>query len=550
VGIAASALAVGESATLSGPAASSLCVQGSTGAEFVAVPVFTPMDGSLISVTFNPVANASAAGPPSPNVQTSVMASPRLRAAMNSGGRELTRDVAWEARFRERARHELRPKLASMRSLPRRAGSGLRGNISAAAAVAVGDQITLNVNVDSACRNPDNHIATVKAVSDNAIVVEDNADPAGFTAPDYQFFAAAFDTLVFPVDTTNFGVPSDLDKNGKVILFFTTTVNKLTPSGSPSGFVAGFFYGRDLIPKNDPKLGFTCTGSNEAEIFYLLAPDPQGTINKNVRSTSLVRRITVGTVAHEFQHLINFAQHWISPVVFTDFESSFLDEGLAHEAEELVFYRAGGLTPKRNLDVSAIGGLPASDAFFAYQNQNAVRFREFLKSPSDNTPYAPDNVVEGSLAARGGSWSFLRYAADRKGTAEKAIWRQLVSPSSNVQGLANLKVVFGADIGAQVRDWAVANYVDDRVGTSRAEFKHPSWNTASIETFVNGNPGTTFPLETLPLVNSPVAVTLVDGGAAYLRFGVGAGSVGGATVTTSTAGALPASFSITVVRTK
>jgi hypothetical protein len=324
--------------------------------------------------------------------------------------------------------------------------------------------------------------------------------------------------------------------------------------------VGGFFYGRDEFYKADTLgQGGACPGSNQGELFYLLAPDPTGLTNDHQWSVSKVKGITLGTVAHEFQHLINFGSHlWINPVIFNNFEETFLDEGLAHVAEELNYYAATHQNPRSNIDATGLVGDLTS--YNAFGNQNAVRFREYLKNPDKYPPYSV--LADTSLAVRGGIWSLLRYSTDQKSasTPEKNIWYNLVNPQAlgsdgfGVTGIENLQAVFGSDFVAKtVRNWAIANYMDDVPATSSIPaYQHLSWNTRSVETYVNGTstvPGTTFPLKTINLTGTfPRSVTVADGGAAYLRFGVNGGSVGGGTVTSSAA--LPSTFSITVIRTK
>lgn len=556
-------LAVGESATLTGALASQICVNGAVGAEFVAIPffatgsggsgsgskLFTPAPG--LSITLSPIANTTVSGPPSPSVSSNS----RLRTStVAAEERGLRRDVAWEARFRERVRRQFGPLIESARRARRSASAGALRNISISPDVVIGASMQLNVDLDHTCDSVTLVSATVKAVSTRAIVVSDDRNPAnGFTSDDFQSFAATFDAQAWPVDTDNFGVPTDIDGNSRVILFFTRAVNELTPANQNS-FVGGFFFGRDLYKKTDKCGGANrfVVGSNEAEMFYLLAPDPDGTINKNVRSTSFVKSITAGTVAHEFQHLINFGRHFsdLNPTLFSQFEEPFLDEGLSHVAEELNYYAASGLGPRSNLDAATVTS--SADAYQAFARQNALRFREYLRNPDLYPPYSV--LADTSLAVRGAIWSFLRYATDiRTSTAaEKTTWFQLANPTSDVAGINNLKAVFGADLLLQIRDWAVSNYLDDALAVSiPRKFQQLSWNVRSVETFVNGansQNGTTFPLKTLTLASAPLALSLSDGGAAYLRFGVSNGSRGGATVTSSSA--LPSTFSITVIRTR
>jgi hypothetical protein len=567
-------LTVGQARTFTGAAAGQICVTGALGAEFVAIPFYATGNGGsgsgsgsfsaapTLQLTMSPGVNTTVTGPPTPNVSSSSLGRASVSA---TGERVLNRDVAWEAKFRSRVRREFSPMISAARKNARQSvrGSGARLNLgfSAATVPAVGSTMQLNVNVDASCATPANASqtvrlvnATVKAVSTHAIVVDDTRNPTGgFTDADFQSFAATFDAQVWAVDSTNFGAPTDIDDNGnRVIIFFTRAVNELTPANS-SSFVGGFFFGRDLFQKTDPcdDAGAQhVVGSNQAEMFYMLTPDPNGAVNNNIRATSFVKSITIGTIAHEFQHLINFGRHLITnPVVFSAFEVPFLDEGLAHMAEELNYYAATGRNPRTNLDAATATNTPGGE-WAAFGQQNAVRFREYLKNPDRYPPYSV--LADTSLAVRGGIWSFLRYATDRRSSSvpDKTTMFQLVNPTSDVNGIANLSAVFGSDVLLQMRDWAVSNYVDDLTGVT-AFFQQPSWNSRSVETFVNNGGfvnGTTFPLKVQSLVSLPILVTLADGGAAYLRFGVGNGSIGGATVTAS--GTLPQTLSITVVRTK
>src|SRR5256714_7395126 len=213
----------------------------------------------------------------------------------------------------------------------------------------IGELLKLNTNSSSACSNAFMRTGRVVAITDRAIVVADTANPTdGFTTADYQSFGAAFDTLVYPVDTVNFGGPTDVDKNQRVILFFTRAVNELTPP-SVNYYVGGFFFSRDLFPTTQNNGVAGCATSNFAEMFYMLAPDPAGIINGNTRTIDFVKSVTVATLAHEFQHLINASRHLYVNLGSSAFEDTFLDEGLAHVAEELAFYRSSGLSPRQNI---------------------------------------------------------------------------------------------------------------------------------------------------------------------------------------------------------
>jgi hypothetical protein len=109
----------------------------------------------------------------------------------------------------------------------------------------------------------------------------------------------AFDTLVAPVNELAFGTPTDIDHNGRVVIFFTRAVNELTPSGA-AFYYGGFFHPRDLLPRRRDGVTY-CEGSNEGEMFYMFVPDPDGVVNGNIRRRGFVDSVTVGTIAHEYE---------------------------------------------------------------------------------------------------------------------------------------------------------------------------------------------------------------------------------------------------------
>lgn len=275
--------------------------------------------------------------------------------------------------------------------------------------------VSFNVNAEQACTSPELVNARLEATSAHLLIYADLGNPPnGFTTADYQEFAATFESLVWPVLTENFGVPTDIDNNGRVIALFTKAVNKLTQPNQ-TGVVGGFFFGRDLFPKTATTALQACPASNFAEMFYLLVPDPTGSIGpgNHVRITRDVKRITTGVIGHEMQHLINSSRRLYintSPTISWP-ETIYMEEGLSHIAEELLFYEStGGLAaPRMNLGDEIIDGGVRQAAFNLYMISNAGRKSRYLKSPNDNAPYRKTDNLE----TRGAAWSFLRYLADR-----------------------------------------------------------------------------------------------------------------------------------------
>jgi hypothetical protein len=533
-GSSAFSLAVGEAALLSGTDASEFCLQGTaTGAEFVAVPFFSDFTGSLLRISIS-------TGNTTTSVLPTRLVEPHFQVLRPTRSGGLRKDDAFELELRERSLRELTPLIPIARTI-RRANASRSSQ--AVAIPQIGELINLNTNSSSACANANVKAGRVVAISNRAIVVSDTTNPAnGFTTQDYQFFAATFDTLVYPVDSLNFGAPTDVDNNQHVILFFTRAVNELTPPAQ-SFYVGGFFFSRDLFPTAATTGVQACAASNFAEMFYLLVPDPDGIVNQNVRTADFVRSATVGTLAHEFQHIINASRH-LYVNASSVFEDSFLDEGLAHEAEELVFYRASGLAPAQNISYADIQSSQKTQvAFDGFGSANFRRFREYLTNTLTNSPYANNS----NITTRGAIWSFLRYAADRRGGTESQMWFQLVNPPSGVHGLSNLTHAITTDLSAWVRDWSVANYADDFVPGVASVDAHPSWNVRSMISGVNEGK---WALATQQLDTTGItSVGITDGSAAYLRFGIAANAIGGGRVA-ARAGPVPPGFALSIVRTK
>jgi hypothetical protein len=221
----------------------------------------------------------------------------------------------------------------------------------------------------------------------------------------------------------------------------------------------------------------------------------------------------------------------------TDFEETWLDEGLSHVAEELLFLAKTGLEPRANIDATLLRtSATYVDAFNDEAISNFSRLGKYLAAPTSNSPFADND----DLATRGATWSFLRYAADHTGSGDGTTWYQLVNSTST--GLTNLTQTFGANLTTLARDWATSVLADDITSTD-ARFQQPTWNMRSIFGALQSNG--TYPLSTTTLGSSGATVSVSGGSAAYLRFGVAAGQT--ATIQWST---LPSNMQLTLIRTR
>lgn len=514
------------------------CVHASTdGAEYAIIPYYDP---GVPSATTQVEVRGQGVVPlslPAAMLRPSTTLQPRLPT--------LVPDDQFESRLRDRERAEAAPRLESARSWFRARRDVIRAQPAVGAVVpTVGDIMKLNVNATSFCDNADLRTGRVMAITDKAIVVADTANPAGgFTDAEYQSIGVTFDTLVDPVDRGAFGTSTDIDNNGHIILFFTRAVNELTSSGSNS-VVLGYFFQRDLFPKTASP--GPCPGSNVAEMFYLLVPDSAGVVNNNKRSKSQVISFTNGTVAHEYQHLINASRRMYVNGVGTNFEEKWLDEGLAHTAEELNFWRASGRSPRTNIDASMFSDPKALAAYSTFEVNNFRRYQTYLSRTETQAPVGFD-ANDDDLQTRGAIWNFLRFAADRlPDGSENAFWFNLVN--SKTSGIANLTSALGTAPSPILRDWAISVFMDDNAANVDPRYQQPSWNLRSVMT---GN-GTSlpFPLATRTLSDGVAnTVPMAGGGVAFLRFSVASGQDALLTVTSS-GQLLPSTVQLAVVRVR
>ena len=163
-------------------------------------------------------------------------------------------------------------------------------------------------------------IAATQISSNNrAIAYIDNGLPVSeknITTTNIQAMMDRFSSATYPAVTQLFGAPSDIDNDGKVIFLFTHWVDRV-------GGIAGFYASSALFSKTQGGDG------NLADMMFISPTQDLATYES--------------LLAHEFQHLINFNQHFL--LRNGDAESSWLNEGLSHVTEDLVGGHIAGGNP-------------------------------------------------------------------------------------------------------------------------------------------------------------------------------------------------------------
>jgi hypothetical protein len=332
--------------------------------------------------------------------------------------------------------------------------------ISAAIAVE-GDTVVIRVpdiNAANLCTTGYKAIrAVVKKTTTHATIILDVTAPVpGFTASDFTEIGNEFESLIYPTDTAYFGKETDRNTDGRVTILYTPEVNRATAAGS-SAFIAGFFWGGDLVKKTEyAQLGIPCPQTNEQEIFYMLVPDPSGTINSNPRSVATVKQNTRGTIAHEFQHMINQGHRLLSPVVDSA-ETTWLNEALSHFAEEIVGRAKLGYPDFQKLTFTAVNS-PSTADYDAFFRQNLLRYRSWMQRPDTSSPTS--NASRNQLAPRGAAWMFLRYATDfHSGGNMKSYLRAIVKgPDIGMRNL--LQHSNGAQYDELLSGWLISQFTD------------------------------------------------------------------------------------------
>jgi len=426
------------------------------------------------------------------------------------GSGALEAQYRWDRKLREMERRMLGEIRARAARAPLMSASMDRD--LGTPSVTVGEEARLNVSCVG-----DDVTAVARSVSEAAVIYEDvRVAGEAFTRAQYDSIAARFDTISFPVDTTYFGSPADIDGNGRIAILFSPSVNSLTRGSYSEGFTAGFFCPTDLV------------GGNEAEIVYLVVPDPAGRFNGGGGSLTAdqVRALVDGIVVHELQHLIN-AQIGGGTGPSTNnrrgVNATWINEGLSHLAEEVAGHAVSGNAPGTDLGSSDVMDR-FSALFTQYYGRNLINLSGYLQFPSTGPAVllGEDPGFPDSFRMRGAAWSFVRYLLDRFGSPETEfeLTRALIG-SAALSGRAAVEEVTGESFESLVADWAASLFVEGRAGLpDRVEpsLRLPSWNL--LEIYENVFPQGIFPLQ--PPTVDLAEVTRLDaelytGTASYVR---------------------------------
>jgi hypothetical protein len=202
----------------------------------------------------------------------------------------------------------------------------------AVASIPVAGQ-TMTLYAGGSCTASTAVTGIVRHVGQHAIWVEDTTNPAGgLTVEELTALDNTYSTHTLPTITQNFGDFADVDENGRIIVLITRAVNAMQG-------VLGYVFGGDLFSRS------TCPHSNQAEIFYGIAPDPNGAAGTPFPKSRILE-LYPSLIAHEATHVLQFTN-----LRANKFRWEF--EGGATLAEQLVGNRVYGHDQNSNLGYAA-----------------------------------------------------------------------------------------------------------------------------------------------------------------------------------------------------
>jgi hypothetical protein len=251
--------------------------------------------------------------------------------------------------------------------------------------------------------------ATVKAIGKHCYVFVEK----GKNVPDsaIQKIVRDFDEVVYPTNTSTFGSEwkPGIDGDERITLLLFDIKDGYNGSG---GYVGGYFFAGDQFLQSQIPPQYNVK-SNEREMFYLDIHPADPTSDKYL-----------GIVAHEFQHMIHFAQ---DPK-----EATWVNEACSQIASYLCKYGHPG------------------------------QIMTFMQTPDNSlTAWAKEQMV----ANYGQVYLWNYYLANRfmkNETVRQKFFRNLVADKAqSIDGFNNGLKQFSVDMQAVFPEFAIANFIND-----------------------------------------------------------------------------------------
>ncbi|MEQ9310763.1 MAG: T9SS type A sorting domain-containing protein [Balneolaceae bacterium] len=260
------------------------------------------------------------------------------------------------------------------------------------------------------------------------------------------------------------GSPPNVDGDGVVDFLITDIKDGWTPEGN-SGYTAGFFYGVDQYSSVELPVGYK---SNERDVLYI---DSYPGIYNGEEIDPLR---PLGTLAHEYQHLIHF--NYNDRINQSDY--TFINEG------------------QSNFTALLAGYFPSYSIGDYLQDSNVPIFRwERNGSP---------------LPDYGRAASFFSYLWDQLGFENSGTLTQSALNGANGINGVLTELNSGLTFNDILVNWGLANLLNDRVNTGNTQYGYHHPFLSGLKTSDIENIGSSF---------SNKVVQIERGGIVYLGLG-------------------------------
>ncbi|HZR08988.1 MAG TPA: hypothetical protein VFA79_10430 [Myxococcales bacterium] len=283
--------------------------------------------------------------------------------------------------------------------------------------------------------------ATLAVTTAHADVYVDDDDLGAYEGPDLQTLAQAFEEQVWPPVTSTFGAPTDVDGNGKLLVLLTHELG----AHLNGGWLIGYFGNADLVQARDDSAACSGTGSNHGEIVYL--NDARNGVENGYARADLFSSVYPATLAHEMQHLLNFARRCVLHRCDGP-EAVWINEALSKVAEDLAGYGWNGP-----------GGRAEGTAYLGHGEGDLRGYDGRSLTQWEGDP----------IGNYQGAHSFLRLFADRRGADLPG--RVAASPG----GVAGLEAVLGLPMPMAMAQWATALLLSNEDGAPYS-FSGTAWS--------------------------------------------------------------------------
>lgn len=408
------------------------------------------------------------------------------------------------------------------------------------------NQFTTTLNSTSTCASYKEITARVVYVGTKSIMWEDVAAPLAGTMDSYfTRLGQEFDATMYRSDSAYFGDPLITDQYTDADQHLDMVFTPAVPTGLAGFVISCDLFARDSV--NNPS-------SNFGEFFYAVVPTVAGTGFTGNTADSWLRTIRT-TVVHEVKHIASFGARLTDGA--TSYEESWLEEGMAREAEEVwlrnnIYHVAwkgdAGYAATMYCDVRPTFPQCTGAPYGIYKHY--MTLYAVLQAPGASSLFG--RVADNDFNFYSLAWSFSRWADDRYAASDAAFLRGITQATATT-GTASIAALTGQSVDQMLGHWVLSLYLDGQSAfASNADVQFPTWNTRDVYSGMSvdfpTNFPVSFPLSAQPL---PAGTFAVDNagihGGAFAMYQLTASATAGQTLALlGTGGSGPAASSLRI----